>query len=128
MSTLDDIDLPLPGRHEGKVRVSYDWSPTERLFVTTDRLSAFDRVITSVPCKGQVLNQLAAWWFERTAHIVPNQLTARIVTPMCEYMQNCSSRTAQAQRRSSGRPSEPASRISAIGAVNHWPKIWAVNW
>jgi len=74
MSTLDDIDLPLPGRTEGKVRVSYDWSPTERLFVTTDRLSAFDRIITSVPCKGQVLNQLSAWWFERTAHIVPNHL------------------------------------------------------
>jgi len=74
MSTLDDIDLPLPGRIEGKVRVSYDWSPTERLFVTTDRLSAFDRIITSVPCKGQVLNQLSAWWFERTAHIVPNHL------------------------------------------------------
>jgi phosphoribosylaminoimidazole-succinocarboxamide synthase len=74
MSTLDDIDLPLPGRTEGKVRVSYDWSPTERLFVTTDRLSAFDRIIASVPCKGQVLNQLSAWWFERTAHIVPNHL------------------------------------------------------
>ena len=74
MSTLDDIDLPLPGRTEGKVRVSYDWSTTERLFVTTDRLSAFDRIITSVPCKGQVLNQLSAWWFERTAHIVPNHL------------------------------------------------------
>lgn len=74
MSTLDDIDLPLQGRNEGKVRVSYDWSPTEKLFVTTDRLSAFDRIITSVPCKGQVLNQLAAWWFERTAHIVANQL------------------------------------------------------
>lgn len=72
--TLDDIDLLLPGRNEGKVRVSYDWSPTERLFVTTDRLSAFDRIITSVPCKGQVLNELAAWWFDRTAHIVANHL------------------------------------------------------
>ena len=38
---------------------------TTRLFVTTDRLSAFDRIIAGVPYKGQVLNQLAAWWFER---------------------------------------------------------------
>ena len=41
--------------------------PSDRLFVTTDRLSAFDRIISGVPYKGQVLNQLAAWWFEQTA-------------------------------------------------------------
>ena len=45
-----------------------------RLFVTTDRLSAFDRVIAGVPYKGQVLNQLAAWWFAQTADIVPNHV------------------------------------------------------
>jgi len=72
--TLDDIELPLPDRRSGKVRVSYELSPTERLFVTTDRLSAFDRIIASVPHKGQVLNQLAAWWFEQTRDIVANHL------------------------------------------------------
>ena len=72
--TLDDIDLPLPDRRVGKVRVSYQLSPTERLFVTTDRLSAFDRIITTVPHKGQVLNQLAAWWFEQTRSVVANHL------------------------------------------------------
>jgi phosphoribosylaminoimidazole-succinocarboxamide synthase len=72
--TLDDIDLPLPDRRAGKVRVSYELSETERVFVTTDRLSAFDRIIASVPHKGQVLNQLAAWWFEQTRDIVSNHL------------------------------------------------------
>ena len=63
----------------------------QRLFVTTDRLSAFDRVLAGVPYKGQVLNQLAAWWFDRTADIVanhvvavpdPNVLIARSATPL----------------------------------------------
>lgn len=71
---LDDIELPLGDRRAGKVRVSYRLSATERVFVTTDRLSAFDRVIACVPYKGQVLNQLAAWWFERTRSVVANHL------------------------------------------------------
>jgi phosphoribosylaminoimidazole-succinocarboxamide synthase len=76
-----DIDLPLADRRDGKVRASYalpvdhTFGP-RRLFVTTDRLSAFDRIITGVPYKGQVLNQLAAWWFEHTADIVPNHVLA----------------------------------------------------
>ena len=60
-----DIVLDLPDRRVGKVRVSYELPDDERLFVTTDRLSAFDRVIAGVPHKGQVLNQLSGWWFER---------------------------------------------------------------
>jgi len=85
-----DIDLPLPDRREGKVRVSYACGE-DRLFVTTDRLSAFDRVIRGVPYKGQVLNQLAAWWFAETADIVanhvidvpdPNVLLARNASPL----------------------------------------------
>jgi phosphoribosylaminoimidazole-succinocarboxamide synthase len=73
---LVDIDLPLPDRREGKVRVSYAWAEGQRLFVTTDRLSAFDRVLAGVPYKGQVLNQLAAWWFEQTADLVANHVVA----------------------------------------------------
>ena len=76
MSTLDDVRLALADRREGKVRVSYEWSPTQRLFITTDRLSAFDRVIATVPHKGQVLNQLAGWWFERTRSVVANHLVS----------------------------------------------------
>lgn len=65
-------ELDLPDRRDGKVRTSYRLSGGRRLFVTTDRLSAFDRVVASVPYKGQVLNQLAAWWFETTRDIVAN--------------------------------------------------------
>ena len=76
-----DVELPLADRREGKVRVSYAIADgtdgqRRRLFVTTDRVSAFDRVITGIPYKGQVLNLLAAWWFEQTAHLVDSQLLA----------------------------------------------------
>jgi phosphoribosylaminoimidazole-succinocarboxamide synthase len=90
-TTLDDIDLPLPDRRVGKVRVSYALGEDRRLFVTTDRLSAFDRIIALVPYKGQVLNQLSSWWFDRTCHVVanhaiavpdPNVLVARAATPL----------------------------------------------
>ena len=78
MDPFLDLDLPLPDRRDGKVRVSFalpaDAGGGRRLFVTTDRLSAFDRVIAGVPYKGQVLNQLAAWWFAQTADIVPNHV------------------------------------------------------
>jgi phosphoribosylaminoimidazole-succinocarboxamide synthase len=86
-----DIDLPLADRRDGKVRVSYRLDDGNRLFVTTDRLSAFDRIIAGVPLKGQVLNQLAAWWFEQTSDIVqnhvvsvpdPNVLVARAASPL----------------------------------------------
>jgi len=45
--------------------------------VTTDRLSAFDRVLATVPFKGQVLTMVSAWWFNKTQHIVPNHLIAQ---------------------------------------------------
>lgn len=66
-------DLPIPGKVLGKVRDGYDL-PQGRLLVTTDRLSAFDRILAQVPYKGQVLNQLAAWWFEHTKDIIPNHV------------------------------------------------------
>jgi phosphoribosylaminoimidazole-succinocarboxamide synthase len=55
---------------EGKVREWASLGDGRRLLVTTDRLSAFDRVLAAVPYKGQVLNQLSAWWFERTRDII----------------------------------------------------------
>jgi phosphoribosylaminoimidazole-succinocarboxamide synthase len=69
-----DITLDLPDRRVGKVRVSYELPDDERVFITTDRLSAFDRIVAAVPYKGQVLNELAAWWFANTADIVPNHV------------------------------------------------------
>lgn len=91
MEAFTDIDLALPDRRVGKVRVSYVLPDGDRLFVTTDRLSAFDRIIAGVPYKGQVLNELAAWWFRATESIVPNHvvsapdpnvLVARAATPL----------------------------------------------
>jgi len=72
--TLDTVDLELPGQQSGKVRESWPLPNQRRLIVTTDRISAFDRVITSIPYKGQVLNQVAAWWFARTEDIVANHV------------------------------------------------------
>ena len=75
-NALDETNLPLPGRQSGKVRDWYDLSGGQRLIVTTDRLSAFDRVLAKVPYKGQVLNQLSAWWFEQTQEIIPNHIVS----------------------------------------------------
>jgi phosphoribosylaminoimidazole-succinocarboxamide synthase len=46
----------------------------QRILITTDRVSAFDRVLGHIPYKGQVLNQLSLWWFDQTADIIPNHL------------------------------------------------------
>ena len=67
-------DLPeLGDRIEGKVRDIY-LRDGERILITTDRVSAFDRVLGAIPFKGQVLNQLSAWWFEQTSEIVANHV------------------------------------------------------
>ncbi len=68
------VDLPLDGQTSGKVRETWPLPDRRRLLVTTDRLSAFDRVIGAVPHKGQVLNELAAWWFAKTRDIVANHV------------------------------------------------------
>ncbi len=72
--TLMTIDLGLPGRVSGKVREAWPLPNQRRLLVTTDRLSAFDHIIHAVPHKGQVLNQLAVWWFEQTSDIIANHV------------------------------------------------------
>jgi phosphoribosylaminoimidazole-succinocarboxamide synthase len=73
---LNETNLPLDGKQSGKVRDWYDLPDGKRLIVTTDRLSAFDRVLACVPYKGQVLNQLSAWWFEQTKDIIQNHLVS----------------------------------------------------
>ncbi len=62
-------------RYEGKVRDNYS-KGGRRFLVVTDRISAFDHVLGTIPLKGQVLNQLAAWWFEQTKNVVPNHVIA----------------------------------------------------
>ncbi len=73
---LQGVDLDWShGRVRGKVRDIFPLPDQQRLaIVTTDRLSAFDNVLAAVPFKGQVLNQLSAFWFEQTADIIPNHL------------------------------------------------------
>lgn len=73
-NTLQTVSLDLPGHLSGKVREIWPLDGGRRLLITTDRLSAFDHIIGLVPHKGQVLNQLAAWWFEQTSDIVDNHM------------------------------------------------------
>ncbi len=63
--------------HRGKVRDTYDLGSGCLLMVASDRISAFDVVLpTAIPQKGLVLSRLSSYWFEKTAHIVPNHLIA----------------------------------------------------
>ena len=71
-----ETNLPIPGKTTGKVRDIYHPGDGKLLLVTTDRLSAFDRVLGAAPFKGQVLNQLSAWWFEQIQEIIPSHLIA----------------------------------------------------
>jgi phosphoribosylaminoimidazole-succinocarboxamide synthase len=74
MSVLLETNLPLPLFRRGKVRDVYDLGD-KLLMVSTDRISAFDVVLPcGIPDKGKVLNQLSAFWFEKTAHTLPNHL------------------------------------------------------
>jgi phosphoribosylaminoimidazole-succinocarboxamide synthase len=72
---LAATDFPTLGRkYEGKVRDNYTLADGRRVLVTTDRISAFDRVLGTLPLKGQVLNFVAAWWFEKTRALAPNHV------------------------------------------------------
>ena len=64
----------LPNHYSGKVRDNYDLPDGRRIIIATDRLSAFDRILCTVPFKGQVLTQTARFWFEQTADLCPNHV------------------------------------------------------
>jgi len=75
MRTLSDAFIPeLPGYYKGKVRENYDLTDGRRIIIATDRLSAFDTILTSIPFKGEILTQTARYWFEETADICPNHV------------------------------------------------------
>ncbi|MFQ5699390.1 MAG: phosphoribosylaminoimidazolesuccinocarboxamide synthase [Myxococcota bacterium] len=80
---LSEFGEPRPG----KVRDSYVRG-SERILVATDRVSCFDVVVDTIPFKGQVLNQLAAFWFERTRESVPNHLIA-VPDPVVQVVREC---------------------------------------
>src|SRR5271156_1781773 len=72
---FSDATTPeLPNLYHGKVRDNYDLPDGRRIIIATDRLSAFDRILTIVPLKGQVLTQTARFWFEATADLCPNHV------------------------------------------------------
>ena len=76
MDILQETDFGFLGpKKTGKVRDIYEQADRLTL-ITTDRHSSFDRIIAHIPSKGQVLNQVSAWWFERTKDIVPNHVIA----------------------------------------------------
>ncbi|MFC1655379.1 phosphoribosylaminoimidazolesuccinocarboxamide synthase [Patescibacteria group bacterium] len=102
MISVEDLQKQLPlcfkgtnftnmgERYEGKVRDNYTQGE-KRIIVITDRLSAFDRIITLLPFKGQVLNQMATFWFDETKDIVGNHMIElpdpnAIVVKQCEAM------------------------------------------
>ena len=71
--TLNKTDFKIGKKYEGKIRDNYILDG-KRIIITTDRISAFDRVLCTLPFKGQVLNQTAAFWFEKTKHIAKNHV------------------------------------------------------
>ena len=73
-NVIEETDCPLP-KKVGKVRDIYEGEKHLAL-VSTDRLSAFDRSVTTIPLKGRILNLLSAWWFAETRHIIDNHLVS----------------------------------------------------
>ncbi len=83
MRVLDHARIAeLPNPYFGKVRDCYDLPPTvdapegRRILIASDRISAFDRILAAIPFKGQVLTQIARFWFDHTADICPNHVLA----------------------------------------------------
>lgn len=81
MRILDHARIAeLPNPYFGKVRDCYDLPPDadhpegRRILISSDRISAFDRILAAIPFKGQVLTQVARFWFDHTADICPNHV------------------------------------------------------
>ena len=74
---LAEATIPeLPKHYRGKVRDCYDMPDDTRIIITSDRISAFDRILTTIPLKGQALTQMAKYWFEHTGDICPNHVVS----------------------------------------------------
>jgi phosphoribosylaminoimidazole-succinocarboxamide synthase len=76
-NTLNSTNFQLGNRYEGKVRDNYTIN-NKRYIISTDRISAFDHNLTTIPFKGQVLNQLSSWWFDKVN--IPNH-KIRLIDP-----------------------------------------------
>lgn len=88
-SVFKTIDLRGYGKkYQGKVR-DYYIVGDKRILITTDRISAFDRILGYIPYKGQVLNELSAFWFEKTRDIIDNHMLS-VPDPNVMIVKNCS--------------------------------------
>jgi phosphoribosylaminoimidazole-succinocarboxamide synthase len=87
--SLKTINLPksFGKKHQGKVRDYYVFK-NNRIIITTDRQSAFDKILGSIPFKGQVLTQMSQFWFNKTKDIIPNHLVS-IPDPNVMIVKNC---------------------------------------
>lgn len=84
---LEETDFPTLGeKYIGKVRDNYT-SGDKRYLISSDRLSAFDRVICTIPFKGQVLTQMAKFWFEQTKDIIGNHVISYPDPQVCVGVQ-----------------------------------------
>ena len=72
-NTIQDTTIDAPNKKIGKVRDAY-FLDKKVAMISTDRQSAFDRVLAAIPYKGAVLNSVSAWWFKKTEHLFPNHL------------------------------------------------------
>ncbi len=89
-SLLDANLNSLPLLHKGKVRDIYDIDDKHMLIVTTDRLSAFDVILTDpIPGKGIVLNEVSNFWFEKLGHLIPNQLSKLTLEQVLDNQDDC---------------------------------------
>ena len=71
-NTLDELNLNISDDfYSGKVRENY-YKGDQIVMVTSDRVSAFDHILGTIPFKGQILNEIACFWFEKTKDIIPN--------------------------------------------------------
>ena len=86
---LKTVNLPksFGKKHQGKVR-DYYVSKNSRIIITTDRQSAFDKILGLIPFKGQVLTQMSQFWFAKTKDIIQNHLIA-IPDPNTMIVKNC---------------------------------------
>tara|TARA_Y100000310_G_scaffold345846_1_gene471142 strand:- start:34287 stop:35255 length:969 start_codon:yes stop_codon:yes gene_type:complete len=72
-NNLQGTDFNIGEKYEGKVRDNYILGD-KRILITTDKISAFDRILGTIPFKGQVLNQISTFWFSQTKDICPNHV------------------------------------------------------
>lgn len=85
---LKTVNIPKLGKkYSGKVR-DYFLLDEKRILITTDRLSAFDRILGCFPYKGQALNQLSEFWFNKTSNIIQNHMIS-VPDPNVMIVKNC---------------------------------------